>query len=244
MIKRLAAITALSVSASLIPLSAASAQTNCTTTLGVLQSCQPSSSSPQPSSQPSQPSQPAPSSQPASQPAPSSQPAGTIAEAGGAADRMLALVNNERAAHGLGALSMRSDVVGIAAGHSRAMASKRTIWHNDAYFTSSNRSALRAKLLGENVAMNSSVDDAHRRLMNSPGHRANILDGRFTQVGISVVHDERGFFYFTQNFMTPEDGPAATPAKKKGSKAAKATKSKSRSKKAAKGRARVRRARR
>lgn len=153
------------------------------------------------------------------------------------------MVNNERAGAGLGALSMRGDVVGIAHPHSTAMASKRTIWHNDAYFNDSTRAQLRSAARGENVAMNSSLEDAHRRLMASPGHRANIMNGGFTQAGFSVVQDEAGTLYVTQNFMTPESSKAtaapskATKAEAKATKASKATKSKSTKKRSAKARA-------
>lgn len=209
MIKRLASIALLSLPISLLFTASASAA-ECAT-VGVLASCsEPSSSSP--SSSP----QPQPSSQPAQQPAP--QPTGTIAEEPGAAARILSLVNNDRAAAGLGALAPRSPIESIAQGHSRDMAGRKTIWHNDAYFTESTRRSLNARGLGENVAMNSSVDDAHRRLMASPGHRANILKDSFDAVGISVVRDERGMFYVTQNFVdsatatAPPSAPRASAA--------------------------------
>ena len=223
MIKHLASIALLSLPLSLLSLDAASA--DCTTVAGVQLTC----SSPPPSSS-SQPASSSPSSSPSAPPP--AQPAGPghIAEAPGAAGRLLELVNAERSSRGLGALSVRADVISIANPHSSAMASKRGIWHNDGYFSSGTRNGLRAKLLGENVAMNSSVDDAHRRLMNSPAHRNNILDGRFTQAGFSVVHDEAGTLYVTQNFMTPADaGTTASPApaKKKASiKASRSTKKK------------------
>ena len=136
------------------------------------------------------------------------------------------MVNNERSGAGLGTLSMRGDVVGIAHPHSRDMAGRRTIWHNDSYFSDSTRAHLRSAARGENVAMNSSLEDAHRRLMASPGHRANILNGGFTQAGFSVVNDESGTLYVTQNFMTPESSKA-TAGKGSKTKATKASKAKS-----------------
>lgn len=187
MIKRLAAIAAVTVGFSVSGVPAASAA-ECSGTQTLLGSCP----APQPSQpQPSQPSQPA-------QPAPGP---GTIAEQPGGAARLLQLVNRERVAAGLPALEARGEITSIAGGHSRSMASRRSIWHNDAYFTAPTRQSLRAKGLGENVALNASVDDAHRRLMASPGHRANILNASFDAVGISVVHDESGTFYVTQNFV-------------------------------------------
>ena len=40
---------------------------------------------------------------------------------------------------------------------------------------------------GENLALAPSLDIAHTGLMNSPGHRANILNRSFTKVGIGVL---------------------------------------------------------
>ena len=48
-------------------------------------------------------------------------------------------------------------------------------------------SRVRLLLAGENVARAASASVAHRMLMNSPGHRQNILNPRFTHVGIGVV---------------------------------------------------------
>ena len=131
-----------------------------------------------------------------------------------AADRIHRLVNQERAAAGLPALAASPRIASIAAGHSMAMATRGDIWHNDAYFGAANRRALGARALGENVAMNRSIDDAHRRLMASPGHRRNILDAGFDAVGIAVVQDESGTLFVTQNFADwpGEPSAAARPA--------------------------------
>lgn len=137
----------------------------------------------------------------------SQQPAGEVP---GGAQQLLALVNQARAAAGVGALRARMDVTQIAAGHSQAMAAAGSIWHNDDYFTPATKARLGAVFVGENVAMNPTLDGAHQRLMASPGHRANILDGRFSVVGISVVSDGKGELFVTQDFA--ELAPAAAPA--------------------------------
>ncbi len=125
---------------------------------------------------------------------------------------LLQLVNRERVSAGLGALESRGAIVTIASGQSHAMAARGDIWHNEAYLTSSTRSSLGAGAMGENVATNGSVDDAHRRLMASPGHRSNILDGRFDAVGISVVHDNNGRLFITQDFVDSKPAPRAAPS--------------------------------
>jgi uncharacterized protein YkwD len=133
---------------------------------------------------------------------------------------LVALVNRDRAAAGLAPVTPRSDVSDIAQAHSRAMAKARAIWHNDDYFTDTTRRALNAKALGENVSFNQSVADAHDQFMQSPGHRANILDPRFSVVGFAITRASDGTNFITEDFMTPgapvaavrAAAPAAKPA--------------------------------
>jgi uncharacterized protein YkwD len=48
--------------------------------------------------------------------------------------------------------------------------------------------------LGENVGMGGTIEQIHVAYMNSPGHRANVLDPRFTQIGTAAVWGEcRGY---------------------------------------------------
>ena len=228
MLKRLGSITALSVSLSLSaalleapPASAASC--------GLVQSV--TSSCPQPAPQQSQPQQSQPQQAQQSQPQQSQERGpGYIGEVPDGAGRLLALVNHERTSRGMRALQGRGDIASIAGSHTASMAGHRTIWHNDSYFTANTRSSLRAKALGENVGMAGSVDAAHRALMDSAGHRANILNASFDVAGFSVMHDERGYVYVTENFATSGEEARATPAKGKakvaGAKKAKAGRAK------------------
>jgi uncharacterized protein YkwD len=66
------------------------------------------------------------------------------------------------------------------------------------------RSGARAAVVLENVARASSVADAQRSFMSSPGHRANVLDRTVTRMGAGVViRRERGgvpSLYVTQLF--------------------------------------------
>ena len=56
------------------------------------------------------------------------------------------------------------------------------------------------RYLGENVAMNTSIEGAMRALEASPGHRANILNPRFTRVGVGVVQAGR-YYWVTEVFI-------------------------------------------
>jgi uncharacterized protein YkwD len=46
---------------------------------------------------------------------------------------------------------------------------------------------IRFETAGENLALAPTVQVAHRGLMNSPGHRANILNAQFGRVGIGIM---------------------------------------------------------
>jgi uncharacterized protein YkwD len=48
------------------------------------------------------------------------------------------------------------------------------------------------KSAGENLALAQTMEIAHRNLMNSPGHRANILQTAFGRVGIGIM--DGGFY--------------------------------------------------
>ena len=54
---------------------------------------------------------------------------------------------------------------------------------------------------GENLAGASTVQQAHSGLMNSSGHRANILNPNFTHIGIGMVRGGRYGAMWTQMFI-------------------------------------------
>lgn len=56
---------------------------------------------------------------------------------------------------------------------------------------------------GENIALSPDVETAHRMLMESPLHRENILNPKFTEIGIGVRPDSRGGIYLVQEFIGP-----------------------------------------
>ena len=125
-------------------------------------------------------------------------------------------MNQDRADAGAPPLVWRNDLAGFAEEHSGRMAAEGRIWHNDEYFSAESRRRFAAKTVGENVALNKSIDDAHRRLMNSPGHRANILNAKFTEVGVGVVKDGNGDHFITEAFVEPNGArPAAAPTSPK-----------------------------
>ncbi|HYD11087.1 MAG TPA: CAP domain-containing protein [Acidimicrobiales bacterium] len=115
---------------------------------------------------------------------------------------LLARVNDTRADHGLPPVALRRDVEDIAGRHSVAMSGDKHLRHNDAYFSRSSKRALGARALGENVAYAGSVEQAHHALMASPDHRKNILDRRWTVIGLGAV-DDGELWWITQDFVQP-----------------------------------------
>lgn len=127
-----------------------------------------------------------------------------------AAARLFDLVNGERTSAGLAPLAYRADIADIAQAWSGELARRGVLAHNDDYFTRETRKRLGAKALGENVARAGDVDAAHRALMASSGHRANILDGRFRVLGVGAVLRD-GTWWFTQDFLEPVAAPPSAP---------------------------------
>jgi uncharacterized protein YkwD len=77
------------------------------------------------------------------------------------------------------------------------------------------KAAIDALVIQENVARASTPGEAERGLMNSPGHRANILSKEATRVGVGIVASEAGGqreLLVTQLFIKPpETFSARTP---------------------------------
>lgn len=131
--------------------------------------------------------QPKPQPQPQPQPAP---PAGNVSLTADEA-RMLALVNQERTSRGLKPLVADPELVKLARMKAADMVRLGYFDHNSPTYGSP-FDMMRAygvsyRYAGENLAGASTVDAAHTNLMNSPGHRANILSPNYTRVGIGVV---------------------------------------------------------
>jgi uncharacterized protein YkwD len=108
-------------------------------------------------------------------------PEAARADAGREAD-FVAAVNRERAEAGLPALAVAGDLTAVARRHSARMADQGKMHHNP-NLASDVGGWLK---VGENVGRGPSVSSIHTALMNSSGHRRNILDGEWSQIGIGV----------------------------------------------------------
>src|SRR5438552_1915375 len=104
-------------------------------------------------------------------------------------------INAERAVVGHPKLTLMSDLTSIARNHSQKMAHDGTIYHNNnlANDVSGNWTAV-----GENVGMGPTCQSIHDAFMASTGHRANILDTDYNQVGVGVALGSDGTIYVTE----------------------------------------------
>ncbi|WP_024756644.1 CAP domain-containing protein [Streptomyces exfoliatus] len=120
-----------------------------------------------------------------------------------AADQVVALVNEERAKAGCGPLTANATLTSAAQGHSDDMAARDFFDHTNPDGAGPGERVTAAgypwSTYGENIAMGQSTpEEVMDSWMNSPGHRANILNCDFKEIGIGI-HSSGGP-YWTQVF--------------------------------------------
>lgn len=92
-------------------------------------------------------------------------------------------LNHERAARGIPRLTVRSSLVWVARAQAARMASQNRLYHNPNLTTD----VKNWRWVGENVGYGPDALTVHVAFMQSPGHKANILDTDYTEVGIGAV---------------------------------------------------------
>jgi uncharacterized protein YkwD len=118
--------------------------------------------------------------------------------------QMLELINNERRSEGLKELRADEEMAVVARQHSADMFKRGYFSHispdGKDPFQRINDEKLRYYTAGENLALAQTLQIAHDGLMNSPGHRANILRDGFGRVGIGILDGGIYGLMITQNF--------------------------------------------
>ena len=121
--------------------------------------------------------------------------------------QLLDLVNEERAQRGIGVLVADERLVSVARSHSEEMFKPKYFSHDSPVsgspFDRLKAAGITYSRAGENLAYAQSISVAHRALMDSPGHRENILRPEFTRIGIGVINAGIYGRMFTQLFITP-----------------------------------------
>ncbi len=117
---------------------------------------------------------------------------------------MIDLMNKERTGRGLKVLAFDPRLREVARAHSADMFSRGYFSHYSPEGESVAGRAAKAGIdylvIGENLAYAPSLDLAHKGLMNSEGHRANILSADYNRVGVGVMDGEIYGKMFTQVF--------------------------------------------
>lgn len=113
------------------------------------------------------------------------------------------LTNAERSKHGLQALQVDTELSKVAREKSRDMATSNYFDHNSPNYGSPfdmmQQFGVSYRTAGENIAKGQrSPQEVVNAWMNSEGHRANILNGNFTHIGVGFV--EQGN-HWTQMFI-------------------------------------------
>lgn len=116
---------------------------------------------------------------------------------------MLGLINAARAENGLPALVLDQALNNGAYLKSKDMVDNNYFDHNSPTYGSPFEMMQKLNIsfswAGENIAKHTSIKGAHEGLMNSPGHRANILKPEYKKLGLGIVKD--GYYlYITQWF--------------------------------------------
>jgi hypothetical protein len=117
--------------------------------------------------------------------------------------QLVDLINRSRAQQGLPPYSVDSRLTEAARKHTELMVKNGELSHQfagepalDIRFSNE---SLPSDREGENIDLNQTISGAHDALMESPPHRANILDPEFNSIGVGVVRSGDKI-YVTEDF--------------------------------------------
>lgn len=122
------------------------------------------------------------------------------------ADEVLQLVNQERAKQGLKALKLSNQLTNVATKKAQDMADNGYFDHTSPTYGSPfdmmSRFGVQYQSAGENIAAGQKdAKEVMNSWMNSSGHRANILNAEFEQIGIGYVTGGKYGTYWVQMFI-------------------------------------------
>ncbi|MFF2204921.1 CAP domain-containing protein [Streptomyces sp. NPDC058145] len=141
---------------------------------------------------------------PAATTAPSTPKPTATATASGVTARIVELVNAERGKAGCSPLTLNATLTKAAQAHSQDMAAHQNMSHTGSDGSSPGDRITSAgytwSSYGENVAYGySTAEQVMAGWMSSPGHRANILNCAFKEIGVGLAQPNS---YWTQDFGT------------------------------------------
>lgn len=117
--------------------------------------------------------------------------------------QVVTLVNKERKKAGLSPVTVNKKIEAAAAVRAKEIKSSFSHTRPDgsSFSTALREQGVSYRGSGENIAWGQkTADEVMKGWMNSPGHRANILNKSFTSIGVGCYEDSRGVKYWTQLF--------------------------------------------
>ena len=120
--------------------------------------------------------------------------------------QVLDLVNAERAKRGISALTLDSSLSSVATKKSQDMVDKNYFDHTSPTYGSPfdmmKQFGISYRSAGENIAKGQKTpQEVVAAWMNSEGHRKNILNPNFTNLGVGIAKDSNKTTYWTQMFI-------------------------------------------
>ncbi|HHW47726.1 MAG TPA: SafA/ExsA family spore coat assembly protein [Clostridiaceae bacterium] len=121
-------------------------------------------------------------------------------------DEVIKLVNAERAKRGLAALKANWQLSRVARYKSQDMVNKGYFSHTSPTYGSPFKMmesfGLKFSAAGENIAYGQRTpQEVMNAWMNSPGHRSNILNPSYNEIGVGLARTKSGVNYWTQMFI-------------------------------------------
>lgn len=121
-------------------------------------------------------------------------------------EEMLKLINQDRAQNNAPPLQIDMQITNIARVKAQDMIDNHYFSHYSPKYGSPfdmlKSIGVSYVEAGENIAGNQNVQNAHKALMNSPGHRKNILNPHFTHIGLGIKSGGRYGNMFSQMFVS------------------------------------------
>jgi len=118
--------------------------------------------------------------------------------------RIFELTNERRAENGVRALVWSEDIAVVARAHSQDMVDRNYFDHNTPEgitpFQRLTIGGVSYSTAGENIATSATAELIMNAWMNSPGHKANILNSSFGKLGVGVATSSKYGLMATQNF--------------------------------------------
>lgn len=121
----------------------------------------------------------------------------------------VAQINSVRSSRGLAALETHGQLTSVAQAWAEQMAAAGGISHNPSLASQVSGDWT---VLGENVGVGTTVDGLMQAFIDSPGHYANLVEPRYTHVGVGVTWGADGRMYTAHVFMAlPAPAPPPPP---------------------------------